>query len=355
MNQPAEGSIAPDFELPADGGVSIRLSQLKGKIVVLYFYPKDDTSGCTTEAIDFTRLLPEFEAIGATVIGMSPDSAAKHDKFKAKHDLAVTLVADEDRNALEAYGVWVEKSMYGRKYMGVERSTFLIDSTGKIARIWRKVKVKGHAEDVLEAAREHGVQRFVFSSSIYVYSDQGSFYRTSKQACEHLIQDYHDRYGLEYTILRYGSLYGPRADKSNAVYKMVTSALEKQKIEYGGNGREVREYIHIRDAALMSADVLDDEFKSAILHLTGRERLTTGNMLEMLREMFNGNVEISLGTDTLTGHYMQTPYNYTPRLGRKMTRNTYIDLGLGLLDVIQYLDQANPETHPPVPSPEEGE
>jgi len=154
MNQPAEGSIAPDFELPADGGVSIRLSQLKGKIVVLYFYPKDDTSGCTTEAIDFTRLLPEFEAIGATVIGMSPDSAAKHDKFKAKHDLAVTLVADEDRNALEAYGVWVEKSMYGRKYMGVERSTFLIDSTGKIARIWRKVKVKGHAEDVLEAARE---------------------------------------------------------------------------------------------------------------------------------------------------------------------------------------------------------
>jgi len=209
--------------------------------------------------------------------------------------------------------------------------------------------------NMLEAAREHGVQRFVFSSSIYVYSDQGSFYRTSKQACEHLIQDYHDRYGLEYTILRYGSLYGPRADKSNAVYKMVTSALEKQKIEYGGNGREVREYIHIRDAALMSADVLDDEFKSAILHLTGRERLTTGNMLEMLREMFNGNVEISLGTDTLTGHYMQTPYNYTPRLGRKMTRNTYIDLGLGLLDVIQYLDQANPETHPPVPSPEEGE
>lgn len=209
--------------------------------------------------------------------------------------------------------------------------------------------------NMLEAAREYGIQRFVFSSSIYVYSDQGSFYRTSKQACEHLIQDYHDRYGLEYTILRYGSLYGPRADKSNAVYKMVMSALEKQKIEYGGNGREVREYIHIRDAALMSADVLNDEFKSSILHLTGRERLTTGDMLEMLSEMFNGNVEILLGKDTLTGHYMQTPYNYTPRLGRKMTRNTYIDLGLGLLDVIQYLDRANPETHIPVPSVDEGE
>lgn len=209
--------------------------------------------------------------------------------------------------------------------------------------------------NMLEAAREQGVKRFVFSSSIYVYSDQGSFYRTSKQACEHLIQDYHDRYGIDYTILRYGSLYGPRADSSNAVFKMVTSALENQKIEYGGNGREVREYIHIRDAALMSADVLGGEYINSILHLTGRERMTTGDMLEMLREIFKNQVEISLGQDNITGHYMQTPYNYTPRLGQKMTRNTYIDLGLGLLDVIQYLDQANPETHPPVPTSEEGE
>lgn len=209
--------------------------------------------------------------------------------------------------------------------------------------------------NMLEAAREHGVKRFVFSSSIYVYSDQGSFYRTSKQACEHLIQDYHDRYGLQYTILRYGSLYGPRADKSNAVYKMVTSALENGVIEYGGNGREVREYIHIRDAALMSADILGDEFKNAIMHLTGRERMTTGDLLEMLREIFNDRIEISLGKDGLTGHYIQTPYNYTPRLGRKMTRNTYIDIGLGLLDVVQFLDCSNPETHPPVPGDEEGE
>lgn len=209
--------------------------------------------------------------------------------------------------------------------------------------------------NMLEAARIHGIKRFVFSSSIYVYSDQGSFYRTSKQACEHLIQDYHDRYGLEFTILRYGSLYGPRADGSNAVFKMVTSAFKTGVIEYGGNGREVREYIHIRDAALMSADVLGDEFKGSILHLTGRERMTTGDMLEMLREIFKNKVEIRLGKDNITGHYMQTPYNYTPRLGRKMTRNTYIDLGLGLLDVIQYLDQTNPETHPPVPTSKEGE
>ena len=209
--------------------------------------------------------------------------------------------------------------------------------------------------NMLEAARKFGIKRFVFSSSIYVYSDQGSFYRTSKQACEYLIQDYHDRYGLESTILRYGSLYGPRADSSNAVFKMVTSAFKTGKIEYGGNGREVREYIHIRDAALMSADVLADEFKGAILHLTGRERMTTGDMLEMLREIFKNKVDIRLGQDNITGHYMQTPYNYTPRLGRKMTRNTYIDLGLGLLDVIQYLDQSNPEPHPPVPTSKEGE
>jgi len=156
MTQITEGTAAPDFSLPADNGGTVTLSELKGKIVVLYFYPKDGTSGCTTEAIDFTRLLPEFEALGATVIGMSPDSAKKHDKFKAKHDLAVTLVADEEMKALEAYGVWVEKSMYGRKYMGVERSTFLIDKTGSVARIWRKVKVKGHADEVLEAARSLG-------------------------------------------------------------------------------------------------------------------------------------------------------------------------------------------------------
>ncbi|MBL4700862.1 MAG: NAD(P)-dependent oxidoreductase [Phycisphaeraceae bacterium] len=200
--------------------------------------------------------------------------------------------------------------------------------------------------NLLEAARKYKVKRFVFSSSIYVYSDQGSFYRTSKQACEHLIQDYHDRYGLEYTILRYGSLYGPRADASNSVFKMITSALGTGKIEYAGNGQEVREYIHIRDAALMSAEILEDEYKGSILHLTGRERITTGAMLEMLTEMLNGKVEVVLGNQNVKGHYMQTPYNYTPRIGRKMTRSTYIDLGLGLLDCIQSQDLSNPETHP---------
>jgi peroxiredoxin Q/BCP len=153
MSQIVEGSPAPDFALPADGGSTLSLSALNGKIVVLYFYPKDDTSGCTAEAIDFSRLKPDFEALDAVVVGMSPDSAAKHDKFKAKHDLSVTLVADEEMKTLQDYGVWVEKSMYGRKYMGVERATFLIGKDGKIAKIWRKVKVPGHAEAVLDAVK----------------------------------------------------------------------------------------------------------------------------------------------------------------------------------------------------------
>jgi peroxiredoxin Q/BCP len=153
MTELSPGQDAPQFELPRDGGGTLTLSALRGKAVVLYFYPKDDTSGCTAEAIDFSAFKPDFEKAGAVVIGMSPDSAKKHDKFKAKHSLSVDLVADEERKAIEAYGVWAEKSMYGRKYMGVERTTFLIDRDGKIARVWPKVKVPGHAAEVLEAVR----------------------------------------------------------------------------------------------------------------------------------------------------------------------------------------------------------
>jgi peroxiredoxin Q/BCP len=153
MAQIAEGATAPDFDLPTDGGGHLKLSSLRGKKVVLYFYPKDDTSGCTLEAIDFTTFLPEFDAAGAVVVGVSPDTAKSHDKFKTKHKLGVQLVADVERKAIEAYGCWVEKSMYGRKYMGVERDTFLIGPDGKIARAWRKVKVKGHVEEVLSAAK----------------------------------------------------------------------------------------------------------------------------------------------------------------------------------------------------------
>ena len=148
----AEGDSAPDFELSADGDRA-RLADLRGKPAVIYFYPKDDTSGCTAEAIAFNRLRHEFADAGTAVIGVSPDTAASHDKFKLKHDLKIALAADPERSAIGAYGVWKEKSMYGRRYFGVERSTFLIDRDGRIARIWRKVKVPGHAEEVLEAAK----------------------------------------------------------------------------------------------------------------------------------------------------------------------------------------------------------
>ncbi|WP_288429893.1 thioredoxin-dependent thiol peroxidase [uncultured Agrobacterium sp.] len=147
------GENAPDFRLPRNGGGDVALSDLKGKKVVLYFYPKDDTSGCTAEAIDFSALGAQFEEANTVVIGISPDSVKSHDKFAAKHSLTVMLAADEEKSAAEAYGVWKEKSMYGKKYMGVERTTFLISPDGKVAKIWNKVKVAGHAQEVLEEAK----------------------------------------------------------------------------------------------------------------------------------------------------------------------------------------------------------
>lgn len=153
MAQPQIGDIAPDFTLPEDLNGNLTLSTLRGQKVVLFFYPKDDTSGCTKESIAFSTLKKNFDEADTVVIGISPDTLAKHQKFRTKHNLTTLLVADEEREALEAYGVWVEKSMYGRKYMGVERTTFLIDREGKIAQIWNKVKVVGHAEAVLTAAQ----------------------------------------------------------------------------------------------------------------------------------------------------------------------------------------------------------
>lgn len=147
------GDLAPDFTLPRDGGATVSLSALRPGKVVVYFYPKDDTPGCTTEALDFTALAAEFAAAGATVIGLSKDSVKKHDSFVSKHGLTVILASDAEGTTCEDYGVWGEKSMYGRTYMGIERATFLIDGDGKIARIWPKVKVTGHAQEVLEAVR----------------------------------------------------------------------------------------------------------------------------------------------------------------------------------------------------------
>ncbi len=150
---PEVSDIAPDFTLPRDGGGEVTLSEQRGRAVVLFFYPRDDTPGCTKESIGFSEQLQAFADAGANVFGISRDTVAKHDKFVAKHGLTTPLLSDEGQSVCEDYGVWVEKNMYGRKSMGIERSTFLIDADGKIARVWRKVKVPGHVDEVLEAAR----------------------------------------------------------------------------------------------------------------------------------------------------------------------------------------------------------
>jgi peroxiredoxin Q/BCP len=151
MLQP--GDEAPPFSLPGAGGRALSLDGFRGRKLVLYFYPKDDTSGCTRQATEFSALRDQFLACGTEILGVSPDPVASHDRFRAKYGLTLPLASDEEKRTLEAYGVWAEKSMYGRRYMGVERTTFLIDANGRIARVWPKVKVPGHAEDVLTAAR----------------------------------------------------------------------------------------------------------------------------------------------------------------------------------------------------------
>ena len=147
------GTPAPDFTLPRDGGGTLTLSELRGRQVVLYFYPRDDTPGCTTEGIEFSQSLEAFEAAGAVVVGVSRDSVAAHDRFVAKHDLKVVLLSDAEGEVCEAYGTWVEKTMYGKTSMGIERATFLVDAQGTVREVWRKVKVAGHVEAVLEAVR----------------------------------------------------------------------------------------------------------------------------------------------------------------------------------------------------------
>lgn len=147
------GDKAPDFVLPTNGGGSVTLSDYKGKMLVLYFYPKDDTPGCTKEAIAFTDHKEAFAALNTIILGVSRDTVVKHDKFIAKHDLTIDLGADETGKVTEDYGVWVEKNMYGKKYMGIERATYLIDEDGKIAEIWRKVRVKDHVQKVMDAVQ----------------------------------------------------------------------------------------------------------------------------------------------------------------------------------------------------------
>jgi len=193
----------------------------------------------------------------------------------------------------------------------------------------------------LEAARIVKAERFIFASSVYVYSDVGSFYSASKQSAERFVEAYHERYGLDYTILRYGSLYGRRSDARNGIYRFLKQALEGGVITYKGKESAVREYIHVADAARLSTYILDDKHKNTHFILTGHERMTVKDLLKMIAEMLPYSLEIKFDNHSIHGHYEMTPYAFHPKVGHKLTDNCYIDLGQGLLDCLSELHEKN--------------
>jgi UDP-glucose 4-epimerase len=196
--------------------------------------------------------------------------------------------------------------------------------------------------NVMVACHTHGVKRFIYASTVYVYSREGGFYRCSKQASEAYIEEYQKIYGLDYTILRYGSLYGPRADETNGLYRVVKSALDHGKVSYEGNIDAMREYIHVEDAARGSIDALNDEFVNKSVVLTGQEPMRVIDMLKMLAEILGLSADsVEFIEDKYAGHYVRTPYAYQPKLGRKYIPPIHVDLGQGLLQLINDLSEEN--------------
>lgn len=199
---------------------------------------------------------------------------------------------------------------------------------------------------ILEAARKARIRRFVFASSVYVYSNTGAFYRSSKQASESFIEDYNRLYGLPYTILRYGSLYGERADERNSIYKLIKNTFLTGKIVYHGTGDEQREYIHVKDAAALSAKVLEPQFENQHVILTGNRAMEYRDLLEMIREMLGNRVEIVYKERERDAHYKVTPYAFNPKIGRKLVNNPHIDMGQGLLNCMKEIyEQIHQEKH----------
>lgn len=196
-----------------------------------------------------------------------------------------------------------------------------------------KINVLGNIH-VLEACRQQGVKRFVYASTVYVYSREGGFYRCSKQAAEHYVEEYQQVYGLDYTILRYGSLYGPRADHTNGLYRIVKNALETGVLRYEGSPDSLREYIHVEDAARASVAALNDDFRNQSVVLTGQEPMRVLDLLEMLAEILGLNNAVEFIPGEQPGHYVRTPYAYQPKLGRKYVPPMHVDLGQGLLQLI---------------------
>lgn len=199
--------------------------------------------------------------------------------------------------------------------------------------------------NVLEAARLAGVKRFVFSSTIYVYSSEGSFYRASKQACEAYIEEFEHRFGLAYTILRFGSLYGPRADESNGVYRLLCQAARDGRVRYQGQPDDAREYIHVADAARLSADILAPEYANQHLVITGHNALRARDLFTMFSEILGREIAVEyVEPDIPDGHYRLTPYQYHPRVGRKLTSNLFVDFGQGMIQVLEQIFHEAPKS-----------
>jgi UDP-glucose 4-epimerase len=199
---------------------------------------------------------------------------------------------------------------------------------------------------ILEASKKTGVKRFVFASSAYVYSAAGYFYRSSKQASEAFIENYNELFELPYTILRYGSLYGERADKNNSIFKILTQALSEGKITYRGTGDEFREFIHVKDAATNSVKILDPEFENKNVIITGVQQMKYRDLLDMIREMMGNKVEIEILPSERIAHYRLTPYNFAPKLGKKLVANPHIDIGQGLLALLaEIYERLHTEKH----------
>jgi UDP-glucose 4-epimerase len=193
--------------------------------------------------------------------------------------------------------------------------------------------------NILEACCLNNVKRFIFASTVYVYSEAGSFYRASKQACELIIECYHKQHNVDFTILRYGSLYGPRADEHNWIYRMLAQALTKRKITRRGDGDELREYIHVYDAARLSVKILDDEFKNQYVMITGHQPMRIKDLLIMIKEMMNNEIELEFTKEDYDEHYEITPYNFRPKLAKRLVNSSYVDLGQGILELLQSMHE----------------
>lgn len=199
--------------------------------------------------------------------------------------------------------------------------------------------VLGNA-NIIEGCRKHKIKRFIFASTVYVYSNAGAFYRSSKQASELFIEDYHKHYGVDFTILRYGTLYGPRADERNWLYGALKQVMENKKITRRGDGQEIREYIHVYDAARLSVKILEERFKNQYVMITGNQPIRIKDLMIMIKEILNNKIKLEFVKSDKEQHYQVTPYSFSPKLANKIVSDHYIDLGQGILDI---LDQMHKE------------